>query len=68
MRDGSEPIERAADALQALLEDVGVDHRRLDVLVAQQFLHGADVVPGLEEMDGEAVTERVAPISRGCFL
>src|SRR5437867_7736212 len=37
-----------------------VDHRGADVLVAEQFLNGTDVVPIFEEMGGERVTEGVA--------
>ena len=44
----------------ALVEDVRVDHRRLHVRVAQQFLHGADVVAVFEQVRREAVAERVA--------
>jgi hypothetical protein len=52
-------IERAADSQSATIEDVGVDHRRLDVLVAEEFLHRADVVAGFEQVRGKAVAEGV---------
>jgi len=35
-------------------------HRRPHVRVAEELLHGADVVPGFEEVRGEGVAERVA--------
>jgi hypothetical protein len=55
-----EAVEGAADAAAAgLVEDVGVDHGGLDVAVTQQLLDGADVVPLLEEMGGEGVSEGV---------
>lgn len=37
-------IQRAAHAAPTTIEGMGGDHRRLDILVAEQFLHGADVV------------------------
>jgi hypothetical protein len=38
---------------------VGADHRRLDVLVAQQWLDGAYVIVVLQEVRGEAVAQGV---------
>ncbi len=38
---------------------MGVDHGGFDVAVAQEFLDGADVVAGFEEVGGEAVAEGV---------
>ena len=35
---------------------LGVDHGGADVFVAEEFLDGADVVAGFEEMGGERVT------------
>jgi hypothetical protein len=49
-------VERAADPERAGLQDVGIDHRGADVLVAEEFLDGADIVSGLEEVGGEAVS------------
>jgi len=64
MEDGSLssssfPIQGAADG-DAAVEDVGVDHCRADVLVAEQFLDGADVVPVQQQVRGEAMAEGVA--------
>ena len=53
-------VERAADAERTGLEDVGVDHRRAHVIVAEQLLDGADIVAGLEEVGREAMAQRVA--------
>ncbi len=39
---------------------MGVDHGRLHILVAEEFLHGPDVVARFQQMRGEAVPERVA--------
>ncbi len=38
---------------------MGVNHRRADVFVAQQFLHRANVVATLEQMCGEGMSKRV---------
>jgi hypothetical protein len=38
------PIEWALDSERSTVEDVGVDHGGLDVLVTEQILHRADVV------------------------
>jgi len=38
---------------------MGVDHRRLHIAVAEQLLHGADVVAGLQQVRGKGV----APMS-----
>ena len=40
-------VQGAADGQAAALEDVGVDHGGFDILVAEQFLDGADVVATL---------------------
>jgi hypothetical protein len=37
-----------------------IDHGRLDILVAEEFLHGPDVVARLQQVRGEAVLEGVA--------
>ncbi len=48
-----EAVGGALDAAAQVEEDVGVDHRRTDVFVAEQLLDGADVVGVLEEVGGE---------------
>src|SRR4030067_2693428 len=50
-------VQRAADGHSTSGEDVEVDHRGFDVLVAEQLLHRADDVAVLELMDGEAVAQ-----------
>ena len=37
-------IDRAADRAAATIEYMGVNHRRLQIAVAQQLLNGADIV------------------------
>lgn len=48
-------VQRAAHGQAAALEDMGVDHGRLHVLMPEEFLHSADVVMRLQEMSGEGV-------------
>ena len=49
-----EGINGTDDALAAThIEDVGVDHRGLDILVSKQFLDGADVITGHQQVGGE---------------
>jgi hypothetical protein len=42
--DGSLTIQGAAHSQATAIEDVGVDHGRLDALVPQQFLDGANII------------------------
>ncbi len=41
---------------------MGIDHRRTDVLVPEQFLHGADIVPGFQQMGGKRMAERISTL------
>lgn len=58
------PIGWAAHSGGAPVQHVRIDHRRADIVVAEELLNGADVVAVLEEVRGEGVTERMA---RGGF-
>src|SRR5690606_22704049 len=53
-------IQRAADAVAAAVEDVGIDLRGGDILVAQQLLDGANVVALLQQVGGEGMAQGVA--------
>jgi hypothetical protein len=55
-----EPVCWAADGRRPPVQDVGVNHRRAHVLVAQEFLDCADVVPRLQEVCGKRVAKRMA--------
>ena len=59
LRQFSQAIQRAFRAGATLAQHVRVDHRRRDVVVAQQFLYGADVRAPLEQGCGKRVTKRV---------
>jgi hypothetical protein len=39
---------------------MGIDHRGFDILVAEEFLDGMDVVAVLEQVGGEGVAKGVA--------
>jgi len=56
----SQPIERALDTQATSVEHVRVHHRRAHIGMAEQFLDGPDIRPGLEEVRCERVPEGVA--------
>ena len=58
--DKSGQVERAADGEATSVKDVRVDHGRLHIRVAEEFLHSPDIIPGFEEVGGERVAERMA--------
>lgn len=61
-------VEGTHDAQRTSVDDVRVDHRGADVLVAEQGLNGAEVGAGFEQVRREAVAERVtggALVDRG---
>ena len=41
-------IQRTSHTQPRLIQDVGINHRRRDILVAQQLLNRANVIPVLE--------------------
>jgi hypothetical protein len=54
-----EPVGRALHAAPAAIQDVGVDHGRLDVTVAQQLLDRADVIACTQQIGSKSVAQRV---------
>jgi hypothetical protein len=42
------------------VQDVGVDHGSRDILVAQEFLDGSDIVASFEQMRSKGMAKRVA--------
>ena len=44
------------------LQHVRIDHRRTDVLVPQEFLHGPAIVAVLQQVRGKAVSERISTL------
>ena len=55
-----QPVGRAPYAQRASIQDVRVDHRGVDVGMAEQFLNRPDVVPALEQVGRERMAERMA--------
>ena len=55
-----EPVEGTLHAACATLQDVRVDLRRADIGVSEEFLHGADVMVGFQQVRCEAVAQGVA--------
>src|SRR6266700_2402909 len=54
------PVQRAHHASPTLVQHVRVDHRRRDVRMPEQLLHGADVVAIVQQMGGKGMAQRVA--------
>src|SRR5262245_48647418 len=54
-----EPVRRTSYRTWAPVQDMGVDHGRADVLVAQKVLDRPDVVSVLQQMGREGVPEGV---------
>lgn len=48
-------VDRAPHAAATPIQDVGVDHRRRDVAMAEQLLDGANVIAGFQEVRREGV-------------
>ena len=53
----SETVHGAVDPLPAMVQHVGVDHRRLYIPMPEEFLNGADVISTLQELSSEGMTE-----------
>ena len=51
--------QRAADGETRFVQEVGVNHRRGNVLVPKQILNGTDIVATFKQVRGKAVSERV---------
>ena len=52
-------IERAPDGHPTAIQHVRVDHRGLHTFVSQKLLDGSDIVPGLDQVGREAMSESV---------
>ena len=55
----SAQIERTAHPLPTALEHMRIDHGSTDILVAEEFLHGANVIAIFQEMGSETMTQGV---------
>ena len=53
-------IERAAHPFSSSVQHMGIDHGRADVLMAQEFLHGANIITAFQEVGRKAMTQGMA--------
>ena len=58
-------VGRATHTEASTIEHMGVDHRRADIGVSEQFLNRSDVVAVFEQVSGEGVVQSVATGSFG---
>jgi hypothetical protein len=56
----SEGIAGAANPHEAAVQDMGVDHRRVHVAMAQKFLNRLDIVTTFEQGRCERIAESMA--------
>ena len=61
-RSYTEQFSRTLDAASTPVEYMGIDHRRPDVLVTEQFLHRADVISGFQQLRGKRVPEGISTL------
>ena len=59
VEDRSQRIKWALHAHPTLPNNVGIDHCGLNVLVTEQLLYRPDVIVGLQQLCGKAMSERV---------
>jgi hypothetical protein len=66
----SSVIQWAAHGLWPAVEHMSVNHGGFNILVSKQLLHGADIIPGLQQVGDKAVMEGVAAyfFRDTCFL
>ena len=55
-------VEWAAHGFGPSIEDMGIDHGGLHVLMSEQFLHGPNIVAGFQQLCGERVPERISTL------
>jgi hypothetical protein len=53
----SKPVNRTANARRSTVEDLGIDHRCLDVAMGQEFLDCSNIGTAFEQVRGERVPE-----------
>jgi hypothetical protein len=51
----SKPVHGTAHARRPSVEDMGIDHRGLYILLTEKFLDGPNVVTAFEQVRGEGV-------------
>ncbi len=53
-------VEWAANGFRATIQDMGIDHGGLHILVPEQCLHGPNIIPGFEQVRGKRMAEGMA--------
>ena len=59
---GAQQVCRALDTATALVEHMGVYHCRTHVSMPEEFLDGADVIPGFKEMGRKGVATLIVTL------
>ncbi len=57
IRQDDETIGRTPNPLASAIQDMGIDHRRFHVTMAQQLLHRSDVVAVLQQVRRKRMPE-----------
>ena len=52
-------VEWAANGFGTTIQDMGINHCGLHVLMPEQFLHGPNIVAGFQQVTGKTMAERV---------
>ena len=52
-------VEWATNGFRTTIQDMGIDHGSLHVLMPEQFLHGSNIVSGFQQLHGKRVAEGV---------
>ncbi len=55
----SKSVDRAANSGRSTIENMGIDHGRLDVIVAQKLLNSANVVAAFQQVNCKGVSVRL---------
>lgn len=50
-------VQGASHGAAAVVQHVGVDHGRFDIRVAQELLHGSNIIAAIQQMRGERMPE-----------
>jgi hypothetical protein len=66
---GLQQIAEAPNTSAATIQHMGIDHRRVDILMPQEFLDSANIVARFEQMGGKPLAKGVAARRLGdpCF-
>ena len=62
------PVHRTANTRRTTVEDMGIDHRRFDVTMAQKFLDGSNIVTEFKQVRGKRMDESSDPVTIPLFL